>query len=231
MLPTGKPPALTESDRVYRQLRDLILRGKLAAGEALDESALMVQMACGRTPLREAVRNLVNDGLVEVVTRRGTYVTQVNLFDSGDLLDLRVAVERVLARSIVKSASVAQIAELSEFIESAGVDSVDEVDFDAGFHDRLLAMSGNVYVTSIYWRLVGESMRLLAAVNAPYAPVAELLPEFRAAYAAIAARDAEALESALVDHVESFVRGFGRGMANLPAAMGTRTRAAGDLVS
>lgn len=221
MLPTGRPPGDTESDRVYRVLRDEILRGVLAPGEPLLEVELMDRLACGRTPLREAVRLLVTDGLVEVATRRGTYVTQVDIQDCEMLVDLRIAVERLLASSVVRYATPRQIAGLGEFIGAveAGDSDVDDLDFDAGFHDRILAMSANRYITAVYWRLVGESMRLLQAVNAPLEPVDQLLPEFRAAHQAIIARDSTALEAALISHINSFVRGFDRGLSLMPGAV------------
>jgi DNA-binding GntR family transcriptional regulator len=221
-LPTGTRSVGTESDRAYQELRDAILRGRLAPGAALVEAELMASVGVGRTPLREAVRLLVTDGLVEVVTRRGTYVTRVDLNACAALLDVRLTVERLVARSVVAHASAAQVAELGRFVDegAAALDgSGDDLGFDAGFHDRLLAMAANPYLGPMYWRLVGESMRLLNAVGAPLEPVAELVPEFRRAQRAMVARDADALEAALVDHVGSFQRRFDAALSGLSAAM------------
>ncbi|MBU2666187.1 GntR family transcriptional regulator [Actinoplanes bogorensis] len=217
MLPTGHPLGPTESDRAYRQLRDLILRGQLAAGTSLVEADLMERLAVGRTPLREAIRGLAGDGLVEVIGRRGTYVTHVDVRNCAPLLDLRLAVERAVAASVSANARPAHIRELGEFLDDPS--SLDDLDFDAGFHDRILLMCANPYITPIYWRLVAESMRLLAAVQAPLEPVRELLPEFRRAHQALVDRDAAALEDALITHVMTFQSRFNAALTGLPAAI------------
>jgi DNA-binding GntR family transcriptional regulator len=222
MLPSGHTLSDTESDRAYRQLREAILRGELAPGQALVEADLMRALSVGRTPLREAVRTLVLDGLVEVITRRGTYVTQVDISDCANLLSIRAAVERVLAGSAVANASAVQVKELGDFIDRAESDhgvTLDDLTVDTGFHDRMLAMSGNPYLTPIYWRFVGESMRLLSAVGATYEPVADLVPEFRRAQRALAESDAGGLEDALLDHVRSFERRFAEALLRLPASI------------
>ncbi|MBM2615692.1 GntR family transcriptional regulator [Actinoplanes sp. LDG1-06] len=220
MLPTGHPLGQTESDRAYRKLRDLILRGRLAPGSSLVEADLMESLAVGRTPLREAIRALAGDGLVEVIGRRGTYVTHVDVRNCGPLLDLRLAVERVVAASVAANARPGDVKELGDFLDAAGSGaSADDLDFDAGFHDRLLLMCANPYITPIYWRLVAESMRLLAAVGAPLEPVRELLPEFRRAHQALLDGDAAALEDALVTHVMTFRTRFEAALGALPAAI------------
>jgi DNA-binding GntR family transcriptional regulator len=168
------------------------------------------------------VRTLVLDGLVEVITRRGTYVTQVDISDCANLLSIRAAVERVLAGSAVANASAVQVKELGDFIDRAESDhgvTLDDLTVDTGFHDRMLAMSGNPYLTPIYWRFVGESMRLLSAVGATYEPVADLVPEFRRAQRALAESDAGGLEDALLDHVRSFERRFAEALLRLPASI------------
>src|SRR3954468_16294282 len=86
------------ADRAYVALRDLIVTLRLAPGAAQREDALMRDLGLGRTPLREAVKRLALEGLVEVRPRSGTFVTAVQAADIVHIAEVRAELEAQAAR-------------------------------------------------------------------------------------------------------------------------------------
>jgi DNA-binding GntR family transcriptional regulator len=81
------------ADRAYFELRDRIVTLRLPPGTALIEDELMGELGIGRTPLREAVKRLALENLVEIRPRRGTYVTDVNVADIVHITEVRAELE------------------------------------------------------------------------------------------------------------------------------------------
>ncbi|HXR12811.1 MAG TPA: GntR family transcriptional regulator, partial [Gaiellaceae bacterium] len=73
------PPSL--ADQAYAAIRGLIVSLKMAPGALIDERRLMESLGIGRTPVREALRRLAQEQLVEVFPRRGMFVTGVDVSD------------------------------------------------------------------------------------------------------------------------------------------------------
>lgn len=88
-------PALNQGLRqiVYEKLKEAIVRGTIKPGSKLSEIELAEQMAVSRTPVREAIRQLAQTGLVTLTPRRGAFVTLPNMKDAADLYELRTALE------------------------------------------------------------------------------------------------------------------------------------------
>jgi DNA-binding GntR family transcriptional regulator len=85
------------AERAYVELRDRIVTLHLPPGTVLREDALMQEMGIGRTPLREAVKRLALESLVEVQPRRGTFVTDVEAADIQNITEVRAELEAYAA--------------------------------------------------------------------------------------------------------------------------------------
>jgi DNA-binding GntR family transcriptional regulator len=81
------------AERAYVELRDRIVTLQLAPGTVLREDALMSEMGIGRTPLREAVKRLALENLVEVLPRRGTFVSAIAAADIQNITEVRAELE------------------------------------------------------------------------------------------------------------------------------------------
>ena len=81
------------AERAYVEMRDRIVTLELPPGTVLREDALMKEMGIGRTPLREAVKRLALENLVEVQPRRGTFVSAVEAADIQSITEVRVELE------------------------------------------------------------------------------------------------------------------------------------------
>src|SRR5918999_2449098 len=81
------------AERAYEELRDRIVTLHLPPGTVVREDELMHEMGIGRTPLREAVKRLALENLVEVQPRRGTFVTAVEAADIQNITEVRAELE------------------------------------------------------------------------------------------------------------------------------------------
>src|SRR3954471_17973760 len=100
------------ADRAYLAIRGLIVSLGLRPGAVIDERELMQQLGLGRTPVREALRRLAQERLVEVFPRRGMFVTEVDARDLARLCEVRLALEPEAARLAAERATQADLAEL-----------------------------------------------------------------------------------------------------------------------
>jgi DNA-binding GntR family transcriptional regulator len=85
------------AERAYLELRDRVVTLHLAPGTVLREDQLMQEMGIGRTPLREAVKRLALENLVEVQPRRGTFVTEIEAADIQNITEVRAELEAYAA--------------------------------------------------------------------------------------------------------------------------------------
>ena len=108
---------VNEQPNAYDVLRGAILSGQLAPGARIVEADIARQMAISRSPVREAVRKLEREGLVEYVPRRGTVVVGLSRDDVEDAYSLRAHLEAYAARLAAVGASEAQLAGLAEMLE------------------------------------------------------------------------------------------------------------------
>ena len=86
------------SDRAYYAIRELIVTLELPPGSVVSERDLMVRLGTGRTPVREALRDLAREQLVEVYPRRGIFVSGVDVGDIAGLSEVRLVLESRAAR-------------------------------------------------------------------------------------------------------------------------------------
>jgi DNA-binding GntR family transcriptional regulator len=105
------------SEEAYDALRAAILGGRLQPGARIVEADIARQMATSRSPVREAVRKLEHEGLVEYVPRRGTIVVGLSRDDVADAYQLRAHLEAYGARLAATRASEVQLTRLLEMIE------------------------------------------------------------------------------------------------------------------
>src|SRR3954449_12318731 len=95
-LPPAEPFA-TKSDLAYTQVRDLILSGELQPGAVLPQAALARTIGMSTTPLREALRRLKQEGLVELDAHRDARVRPLDAQEARDLVELRASLDPLAA--------------------------------------------------------------------------------------------------------------------------------------
>ena len=97
------PPNLKEA--VYQRLKESIIRGQILPGSKLVETQISQELGVSRTPLREAISRLGQEGLLEVVPRHGTFVRKQSVNEILESLDIREALEGLAARLAARHAT------------------------------------------------------------------------------------------------------------------------------
>ncbi|OBZ96610.1 transcriptional regulator [Pararhizobium polonicum] len=115
--PTGALRAPTRSDELRDQLEQMILDGRLAPGERLDEMDLARRFGLSRTPVREAIKSLLATGLVEIRGRQGTHVTLLSIPALIEMFDLMASLEGLCAKLAARRATVEQRAQMRRIHE------------------------------------------------------------------------------------------------------------------
>lgn len=104
------------SDKAYYAIRERIVSLELRPGAVINERALVDSLGIGRTPVREALRRLAQEQLVEVYPRRGMFVTTVEIRDLASLCEVRSVLESHGARLAAERASETERQELAELV-------------------------------------------------------------------------------------------------------------------
>ncbi|HEX5246175.1 MAG TPA: GntR family transcriptional regulator [Gaiellaceae bacterium] len=130
------------ADRAYLAIRGLIVSLELPPGAVIDERALMERLGIGRTPVREALRRLAQEQLVEVFPRRGMFVTGVDVRDLARISEVREALEPEAARLAAERATEAERDELAALGDEIGRGS-DLMDLDERIHRAIYRAAHN----------------------------------------------------------------------------------------
>lgn len=93
------------SDVVYDALKEAILDGTFPLGERINENSLSEQISVSRTPIRRALKRLINDGLVEYVQNYGTVVNSVNTSKIKEIFKIRASLEVILHEEVMRNIS------------------------------------------------------------------------------------------------------------------------------
>jgi DNA-binding GntR family transcriptional regulator len=104
---------------VYDYLRDAISSGEIPSGERLNESELAIRLNVSRTPVREAVRMLESDGLVESIPRRGVIVRAIDIAEIIEIYMIRQALEAMAFRSAARYITSAELQKARQYIRDS----------------------------------------------------------------------------------------------------------------
>lgn len=195
---TAEPPL---SSSVYQRLRWDIVHGVLRPNEALIEGELSERLGVSRTPVRESLQRLADDGLI-VQRRRRWYVYEHAPEEIREIYEIRAAQEGFAARLACQRATDAQVAEIEAAageVDQSGVDK--RVAANDAFHDLINAACGNRRLVELIGksRLFHFNHRLSTAYTEPER--ARSSAQHAGIVAAFADRDSDRVESLVREHV------------------------------
>ena len=133
------------SSRVFHTIRENILSGKYATDEELKEKSIGEELGVSRTPVREALRQLENEGIVEYTRNVGCSVRTFSFWDSYEVYLLRTNYEAVSVRLLNGKVPEETIQKMEEILESMRKIPAEEFEsvfeYDNRFHEQLVLMS------------------------------------------------------------------------------------------
>lgn len=141
-------------DVVFHTLREAILKGELKPGERLMELQLAAKLGVSRTPIREAIRMLEQEGLAVTVPRRGAEVAKMTEKDMEDVLQIREVLDELAVSLACRKMTEEQLDALrqtmNEFVEYTKTGDVKKIaGADVKFHDIIYQSTGNPKLVSI----------------------------------------------------------------------------------
>ena len=146
------------ADRVYENLKLLILSGTLKGGDRIPEEQLAQQFGVSRTPIREALKRLAEYGLVTLKPRINASVTSISGQEAADIARVRIALEKLALESLSKERMEDSIEPLTRLaMECQHFFAIGEkakaFEKDSEFHIALIAGAGNGVLSEAYQRL------------------------------------------------------------------------------
>lgn len=148
--------------QVADRLRTEIYRHALQPGDAIDEMALCERYGISRTPLREALKVLSTEGLIELVPRKGSFVRNMDINELNELFPVMAVLEGLCAREAVENCNADDLKQLDEmhtkleeYAASGDIDNYYEQNFE--FHQAVQDLSGNRTLQ----RTIGDLRKIL----------------------------------------------------------------------
>ncbi len=155
-------------------IRDAIVDGRIPAGSPLREGRLVEMLGTSRGTVREALRHLVQEGLVEYRLHQGAYVPDQSLADRLDVYVAREAIETWAARTLLETKGDVDLSQLDRAIDDMASDTGEvtrpseaTIAADLRFHHELVRMAGSERLTRAHETFAAETRMLLRA-HPPY---------------------------------------------------------------
>lgn len=193
-------------DVVFNTLREAILKGELQPGERLMELQLASKLGVSRTPIREAIRMLEQEGLAVTVPRKGAEVARMTLKDMEDVLEIREALDELAAQIACERISSEQMNRLmdtkKEFERILASGEVKEIaDVDVKFHDIIYEATDNAKLVYLLNNLREQLFRYRVEYLKNPENYPALIQEHEAIVSALEARDKAKVTEAMHEHV------------------------------
>lgn len=195
-------------DVVFNTLREAILKGDLKPGERLMELQLAAKLGVSRTPIREAIRMLEQEGLAVTTPRKGAEVAKMTLKDMEDVLEIRASLDELASQIATVRITEEQLVRLKErkqdfeiSLKSGSVKMIAEA--DVKFHDVIYEATNNPKLVSMLNNLREQIYRYRIEYLKDAEKYPTLIKEHEEIYESLLARDEEAALKATIVHVEN----------------------------
>lgn len=197
-------------DVVFNTLREAILRGDLVAGERLMELQLAAKLGVSRTPIREAIRMLEQEGLAITIPRKGAIVARMTEKDMQDVLEIREALEELsvqVACDKITDGEIVQLRKNMENFEQAlkSGDLKKMAQADVEFHDVIYQATDNSKLINMLNNLREQMYRYRVEYLKDPQNHEQLLNEHEAIYQGIVKKDKDAVTAMIRKHISNQV--------------------------
>jgi len=192
------------SERVYRAIKDMILRNRLTSGEKLNQERLAQRLGVSRTPLLTAFSKLEQEMLVELIPRRGAFVKKLSKKEFEDLYDIRMRLESLAAYEAAMRRTGRQLVELEKnfrefekLVSGEPNRNIRKADYD--FHMAIMKMSANAL---LYRMMSSFNIIIMSNLEGLLKDAQISLEEHRRIYSSIENHDSKQAEREMYRHIE-----------------------------
>ena len=195
-------------ERVYQALKEMIIIQEIPPGEKLDEDSLARQLGVSRTPVRESLCRLENEGIVKIIPRRGAFIVRHSKESINEILSVREVLEGLSAREAVShitDATLEVLESLSEKFSESNVRvlSKEYLQADVKFHKTIIEQSKNEWLISLM-NILNDHIQMLRLRTVTLQGRPEhSLSEHRKILGALKARDPLLAESLMREHIKN----------------------------
>ena len=193
------------SDQVFERLENAILSGQYKRGDIITEMQLCAELGVSRTPVREALRRLFQEHLIED-TPKGTMVLGISLKDFQDMSEIRLRIEELAIRGFIEHASEDDLKELNEavdfqefYLSRGDVDHLKEL--DGRFHDIIYTHCGSMIFRDMLVPLHRKIQQYRRVSIRTPERASHSVEEHRKLLDAIRARDANLAAQRMREHI------------------------------
>ncbi len=199
--------SISIADQIFEQLERDILSGRYARGEVLSEMSLAKQLGVSRTPVREAIRRLEQENILEE-TGRGVTVVGISHEDMLDMYDIRLQIEGLAARRAAERITEEELAAMREtldlqhfYLDKGGESASTQIkNLDSQFHEQFYRSSASKAYCDTLLSLHKKITKFRMASVSKRSRAEQSIAEHEAIYNALAARDSEAAARAATEH-------------------------------
>lgn len=213
--PLAAEPSLSLRDEAYDVIKHRIITCMFKPGDYLNEAYVSTAIGIGRTPVHQAIDRLTQEGLLEVIPRKGIIVRPISFEEVMQVTEMRLVNEPYCARLAAERADNVDLATMRDTLKRADawteVRNIEQMMLlDREFHLTLAKAARNTVLASILQNLHDRSLRFwFISLTAPDHH-RNVQNEHQAIFAAIEKRDAKAAARAMSEHIESFRRNVSR---------------------
>ena len=194
--------------KAYEWIRDAIESGELEMGTPLPENLLAKEIGVSRTPIREALRSLEQDGYVKIIPQKGAFVSEISLEDLKEIYDIRKLLEPFAALSAVNRIPDGEIDEMERGWKAlkraalAGEVSLSKVsEMDLLLHMTITKYATNKRIGAIITTYHAQIQRFQKLSAQSLANIHETIGQHLEILEKLRERDARGLSSLLYEHI------------------------------
>ncbi|MCR2823300.1 GntR family transcriptional regulator [Lederbergia panacisoli] len=194
-------------EHIYLEIKQAIIQQKLRPNVQLVEDVLADTFGVSRTPVRNVLRRLATEKLVNVVPYKGTFVSCPTIQEAKDIFEMRRVLEAAIIRKVCGKTSDDKLKELEKMLEDE-VDAQEKgniyeaLNITRDFHMKIAEMSGNQY----FYQHLEELVALTYVIIAFYGSNQMFCNDHKEIFEAINKRDVNLAEKLMVDHLHQLER-------------------------
>ncbi|TWB96900.1 GntR family transcriptional regulator [Bradyrhizobium macuxiense] len=218
---TGRPRTATAAARIYAELRAELVSLQRRPGDPIVEAEIARSYGVSRTPVREAILRLSDEGLVEIFPQSGIFVSRIPLAALPEAIIVRRSLEETTTRMATERASASQILGLHAILERQreAQRADDRESFhqaDEAFHAAIAEIAGHPGIWKLILQVKVHVDRFRWLTLPQRGRMAEVIAEHEAVMAAMEARDPAAAGAAMTRHLERLLADIAATQHNNP---------------